>query len=327
MGPKFLADVLKDLPQATHPNLLVGYNSADDAGVYRLSDELALVQTLDFFPPIVDDPYFFGAIAAANALSDVYAMGGVPVTALNIVCFPKGTLPPDILTQILKGGQAKIEEAGAVVVGGHSINDTELKYGVSVTGLIHPDQVITNSGAKPGDLLFLTKRLGSGIISTAIKNDAATAEQIEAAINEMAMLNRIASELMVKHGATAATDITGFALMGHAYELAAASKVSLEIDSGSLPLLPGALELASKKMLTGGSKSNREYLSEKVIIAESIDQPMNEIAFDPQTSGGLLISMPENRATTFASDLKEQGLYSQPIGRVVNKSEFSIYLK
>jgi selenide,water dikinase len=322
-----LADVLKDLPQATHPNLLVGYNTADDAGVYRLSDELALVQTLDFFPPIVDDPYFFGAIAAGNALSDVYAMGGVPVTALNIVCFPQGTLEPGILTQILNGGQAKIEEAGAVVVGGHSINDRELKYGVSVTGLVHPDKVITNSGAKPGDLLFLTKRLGSGIISTAIKNDAATAEQIDAAINEMVMLNRIASELMVKHGATAATDITGFSLMGHAYELAAASNVSLEIDSGSLPLLSGALELASKKMLTGGSKSNREYLSEKVIIAESIDQPMNEIAFDPQTSGGLLISMPENRAATFASDLKKQGLYSQPIGRVVSKSEFSIYLK
>lgn len=322
-----MADVLKDIPQATDPNLLVGYNSADDAGVYRLSDDQALVQTLDFFPPIVDDPYFFGAIAASNALSDVYAMGGKPITALNIVCFPKGTLAPNILTQILKGGIDKVTEAGAVVVGGHSINDSELKYGVSVTGLIHPDKVITNAGAKPGDLLFLTKKLGSGIVSTAIKNDTATEEQTEAAITEMAALNRIGSELMVKHGATSATDITGFSLLGHGYELASASEVTLEIETGALPLLPGAVELANKKMLTGGSKSNREYLADKIRIAESVSQPMNEIAHDPQTSGGLLISMPESNAVAFAAELKEHGLYHLPIGRVIARSEFSIYLK
>lgn len=321
-----MADVLKGIPESTHPDLLVGYNSADDAGVFRISRDMALVQTLDFFPPIVDDPYHFGQIAAANALSDVYAMGGVPLTALNIVGFPKGSLPSDILTRILKGGKDKIEEAGAVVVGGHSINDKELKYGVSVTGMIHPDKVITNSGAKDGDILFLTKRLGTGIITTGIKRNAASEDLTKAVINEMAMLNRVGSELMVKYQAHAATDITGFGLLGHAYEMAAGSSVSIEIDCLAMPLLPRAVELAERGMLTGGSKSNREYLIDSLSVGERVSPVLLEIALDPQTSGGLLISIPKEKADQFAGELRQNQLYSKPIGRVVSKSDKAIYL-
>lgn len=321
-----MADVLKGVPESTHPDLLVGYNSADDAGVFRISRDMALVQTLDFFPPIVDDPYHFGQIAAANALSDVYAMGGVPLTALNIVGFPKGSLPSDILTRILKGGKDKIEEAGAVVVGGHSINDKELKYGVSVTGMIHPDKVITNSGAKDGDILFLTKRLGTGIITTGIKRNAASEDLTKAVINEMAMLNRVGSELMVKYQAHAATDITGFGLLGHAYEMAAGSSVSIEIDCLAMPLLPRAVELAERGMLTGGSKSNREYLIDSLSVGERVSPVLLEIALDPQTSGGLLISIPKEKADQFAGELRQNQLYSKPIGRVVSKSDKAIYL-
>ncbi|MBD3404015.1 selenide, water dikinase SelD, partial [candidate division GN15 bacterium] len=228
-----MADALKSLPVTEHPDLLVGYNKADDAGVFRISDTQALVQTVDFFPPIVDDPYAFGQIAAANALSDVYAMGGRPVTALNIVGFPKGALDVSILTDILCGGCDKIAEAEAVVVGGHSINDKELKYGVSVTGLIDPNRIVTNSGARPDDVLFLTKRLGTGLITTGIKREKVDDRVAQAAIEEMARLNRRASELMIAHGAHAATDITGYGLMGHALEMAAGSEVTLHLISSA----------------------------------------------------------------------------------------------
>lgn len=321
-----MADILKDIPQSAHPDLLVGYNSADDAGVFRISEEMALVQTLDFFPPIVDDPYYFGQIAAANALSDVYAMGGVPLTALNIVGFPKGSLPTEILSQLLKGGQDKIEEAGAVVVGGHSINDKELKYGVSVTGIVHPKKIISNSGAKEGDILFLTKRLGTGIITTAIKRNHAGEELTKIVIDEMTKLNRVGSELMVKHRAHAATDITGYGLLGHGYEMAVGSDVSIEFDSSAMPLLPRTLELAQRGMLTGGSKSNREYLVDSLSLAEGLSPVLLEIALDPQTSGGLLISMPKDKADQFARELEQNQLHSEPIGRVIAKSDKAIYL-
>lgn len=321
-----MADILKDIPQSAHPDLLVGYNSADDAGVFRISEEMALVQTLDFFPPIVDDPYHFGQIAAANALSDVYAMGGVPLTALNIVGFPKGDLPAEVLTQLLQGGKDKIEEAGAVVVGGHSIKDKELKYGVSVTGLVHPKKIITNSGAKEGDILFLTKRLGTGIITTAIKRNHAGAELTKIVIDEMATLNRLASELMIKHQAHAATDITGYGLLGHSYEMAVGSGISIEIDSSAMPLLPRTLELAQRGMLTGGSKSNREYLEDSLSVADGLAPVLLEIALDPQTSGGLLISIAKDKADQFAKELEENHLPGKPIGRVIAKSDKAIYL-
>ena len=321
-----MAKVLKDIPQSTHPNLLVGYNSADDAGVYRISEDQAVVQTLDFFPPIVDDPYFFGQIAAANALSDVYAMGGVPITAMNIVGFPKATLPSEILTKLLKGGKEKVEEAGAVVVGGHSIDDKELKFGVSVTGLVHPEQIITNSGAKEGDLLFLTKRLGTGIITTGIKQKVTSDEHAQTAIREMAMLNRVASELMIQYQAHAATDITGYGLLGHGYEMATGSGISIEFDSSALPILPGTLELAEAGMSPPGSRANLEYVSESLSVADGLSKVILDIAVDPQTSGGMLISIPKERADRFAEELEQNQLHSKPIGRVISKSDKTIYL-
>jgi len=225
--------VLKDLPQTNHPDLLVGFSTADDAGVFKISDTQALVQTVDFFPPIVDDPYQFGRIAAANALSDVYAMGGIPLTALNIVAFPSGSLPPSLLTDILRGGKEIIEEAGAVVVGGHSIQDKEMKYGVAVTGLIDPRKIITNAGARPGDRLFLTKPLGTGLITTGIKRGKVSAELETLVTDQMASLNRSAAEAMVSTDVHAATDITGFGLIGHVLEVADASSVSIQLDSSN----------------------------------------------------------------------------------------------
>jgi len=279
------------------------------------------VQTVDFFPPIVDDPYWFGQIAAANALSDVYAMGGTPLTALNIVGFPLGSLPIEILTEILRGGNDKIEEAGAVVVGGHSIKDKELKYGVAVTGMIETDKVITNAGAKPGDILFLTKPLGTGTITTGIKRDKASKEAAETAIQSMSALNRTAAELMVKFGAHAATDITGFGLLGHAYEMATASGVTIKITAGSLPILPQAVELAAEGMIPGGANDNRSYIQPHVRIEATVDKKLVPLLFDPQTSGGLFIAIALERAAEFRKALAEAGLPSEPVGTVIPCSE------
>ncbi len=316
-----MAEALKQLPQSDHPDLLIGYNSADDAGVFRISETQALVQTLDFFPPIVDDPYFFGQIAAANALSDVYAMGGVPLTAMNIVGFPKGIFPPEVLSDLLRGGQEKIIEAGAVVVGGHSINDKEMKYGVSVTGLVHPGRVLSNSAAQTGDLLFLTKPLGTGIITTGIKRNAASTEETDLAVKSMAALNRVASELMIKHNAHSATDITGYGLLGHAYEMAVGSGVTIELNSSNFPLLPGAERLAKAGMLTGGANANREYVEKDTSFNPNLPEHIINIALDPQTSGGLLIALAEGDAKGLAHDLEAAGLWSKPIGLVKEKEE------
>ncbi len=311
-----MADALKLLPQSNHPDLLIGFNKADDAGVFRINDRQALVQTLDFFPPIVDDPYHFGRIAAANALSDVYAMGGRPLTALNIVAFPTSDLPASYLTDILRGGTEKVEEAGAVIVGGHSIKDKELKYGVSVTGVVHPDKVISNSTAQPGDRLFLTKPLGTGLITTGIKREAVSDELINLVTETMAALNREASELMVRFGAHAATDITGYGLLGHAFEMADGSGVTITLEADRLPLLPQALELAEAGMIPAGANANRDFLNGKVHISDGIDKNLVHVMFDPQTSGGLLIAIDKERAEEFEKELKAQGGVGQMSGTV-----------
>lgn len=319
-----MAQVLAELPKSSDPNLLVGFNKADDAGVYKISDTLALVQTLDFFPPIVDDPYFFGQIAAANALSDVYAMGGRPITAMNIVGFPTAEMPPEILNEILRGGGDKVTEAGAVVVGGHSIKDKELKYGISVTGLVDPNRVFSNASAKPGDNLYLTKPLGTGIITTGIKQDKVDAGVIERVIAQMAQLNRAASEAMIAARANAATDITGFGLLGHVYEMAAGSGVSVTIQSESVPILAEALQLAKEGVVPGGTNANRDYLQDKCKFAESITLPMQEVLLDPQTSGGMLVAISEDNSERFEQELKKNNLPVHKIGTVEQSSDLSV---
>ncbi len=318
-----MAEALKDLPQSNHPNLLVGFNKADDAGVFKVTENLALVQTLDFFPPIVDDPYNFGRIAAANALSDVYAMGGQPVTAMSIVGFPT-TLPASILADILRGGTEKIEEAGAVVVGGHSIKDKELKYGVSVTGLIDPEKVLSNSNAQVGDKIYLTKKLGTGLITTAIKRNAASDELIDIVTDQMVELNKAAAEIMVKHNPNSVTDITGYGLMGHAFEMADGSGVTIRINTDKLPLLPNALEYAKLGMIPGGANANRDFVDGKYTINDGIDENIVHVLFDPQTSGGLFISIPASNSDAFEIELKENNLLVACIGSVEAKSNFSL---
>ncbi|MFQ5453400.1 MAG: selenide, water dikinase SelD, partial [Candidatus Zixiibacteriota bacterium] len=319
-------ETLKKLPKSEHPNLIVGFNKADDAGVFRINEHQALVQTVDFFPPIVDDPYYFGQIAAANALSDVYAMGGKPLTALNIVGFP-GNLPSTILRGILLGGSEKIEEAGAVIVGGHSIKDNELKYGVSVTGIININQIITNAGAETGNNLYLTKPLGTGIITTGIKRDAISPELIKTVIDQMAALNKEASEIMIKYNAKAATDITGFGLLGHAYEMATASKVTIRIFSEKLPILSEVLRLAEEGMVPGGTFTNREYLKDKYLISDKLNKNIEHILFDPQTSGGLLIAVAQEYVDGFEKEMKSRNIFNRLIGQVEVSGNYSLIIE
>lgn len=320
-----MAEALKDLPQSNHPDLLVGFNKADDAGVFRVSENLALVQTLDFFPPIVDDPYNFGRIAAANALSDVYAMGGRPITAMSIVAFPT-SMPASILADILRGGTEKIEEAGAVVVGGHSIKDKELKYGVSVTGLIDPSKILSNSNAQVGDKIYLTKKLGTGLITTAIKNNAVSDELIDMVTEQMVELNKAAAEIMVNHNPSSVTDITGYGLMGHAFEMAEGSEVTIRIMAEKLPLLPNVIKFAEEMMAPGGTFANKEFLEGKYSIDENINPHFEHLLFDPQTSGGLFISIPESNCAAFEKELKEKNVFAVCIGSVETKSKFSLII-
>jgi len=318
MGPAALAQVLRGLSLTTHPDLLVGLAVSDDAAVYRLSDELALVQTVDFFPPIVDDPYTYGAIAAANALSDVYAMGGRPIMALAVAGFPE-QLPAAVVAAILQGGADKVAEAGAVVAGGHTTVDQEPKYGLCVTGTVHPARVLTKGGARPGDRLLLTKPLGTGVITTAHKRGAVAPEHFAAAVESMLRLNRAAGELAAQAGLRGATDITGYGLLGHAGELARASAAGLRIELARVPLLPGAHEYARRGMLPGGLGRNRAYLLEDgfVTLAEELDPASAQLLFDPQTSGGLLLAVPEERAALLQAQLQEAGEQSWEIGAVV----------
>ena len=322
-----MAEALRDLPQSAHPDLLVGFDKADDAGIFKLNDQQALVQTVDFFPPIVDDPYCFGQIAAANALSDVFAMGGRPLTALNIVGFPAGTLDKQVLSDILRGGSDKIEEAGAVVVGGHSILDKELKYGIAVTGIIDPSKIITNSAAQSGDRLFLTKPLGTGIITTGIKRNAVQDQLVRIVTEQMAELNRTASELMIEFDAHAATDVTGYGLLGHAYEMAAASDVSIRLFAEVVPVLPEVQRLASEGMNPGGAAANRSYLEEQVHFADDLDKNLVQALFDPQTSGGLLIAVAPDRADSFRAALREHGLPDCAVGQVISRQYHALIVE
>jgi selenide, water dikinase len=340
--------VLGKLARQQDPNVLVGFDYADDAGVYQLAPETALVQTVDFFTPIVDDPFTFGQIAATNALSDVYAMGGRPLTSLALVCFPeKGDL--EILERILAGGLAKMMEAGCTVIGGHSIRDDETKFGYSVTGVVHPDRVLANKGARAGDRLLFTKALGTGVISTAIKKGVARQEWIDAAVKSMTTLNKVAAEVItagkgdVRTGAPpvhaerssaartgasgptwsvhALTDITGFGLIGHAREMALASDVSLVFRSSGIPLLDGALDCVRAGCIPGGLKANREFAECLVEYAESVPADLRTLLFDPQTAGGLLISVSPENAKALESDLNAAGVPGVEIGEVLPRAK------
>lgn len=301
---------------------------AEDAGVYKLRDNLAIIQTLDFFTPIVDDPYTFGQIAVTNSLSDVYAKGGRPLTAMNIVCFPVKTMDISILRQILTGGLDKMREAGVVLVGGHSVEDEELKYGLSVTGVIHPDRVIMNQGAKAGDRLILTKTLGTGIISTALKGGEASEKAVAKSVSSMTTLNKKASELMLTVDVHACTDITGFGLLGHACEMIECTDVGMFIYADKVPYFPEAKEYAEMGMVPGGTTRNREFRADMVKIEKKVSQIMVDILFDPQTSGGLLMSVPAADAEPLLKKLRRAGIKSAAvIGEVVAKPRGNIVVK
>jgi len=292
---------------------LVGFETSDDAGVFRLREDLAIINTVDFFTPVVDDPYTYGQISATNALSDVYAMGGEPKTAMNIVCFPQSGLEKEILRDILQGGADKAAEAGVVVVGGHSVADDEIKYGMAVTGIIDPRHIRRNVGAQVGDLLLLTKPLGTGILTTALKKGHLSEEEYDAVVTSMSTLNAKAAQIMQRHTVHACTDVTGFSLMGHGYEMATGSDVTLRINASALPILPGALRLAREGYVTGGCKRNRAYLADKVHVREQVASDLNEVAFDPQTSGGLLIAVPAREAHALAQNLLDEGVLTAAI--------------
>ena len=318
LSPDILSKALHGLPISKHPNLLVGLTRPDDAGVYKLSSQIAIIQTVDFFPPIVDEPYLFGQIAAANALSDVYAMGGKPVTAMNVVGFPAGKFPLDVLKQILKGGIDKIRESGAVLVGGHTINDTELKYGLSVTGTVHPDRIITNSNARPGDCLILTKPLGTGVFTSALKSGKVKQGEMKDVIKSMLTLNKAASEAAIKTGINSCTDVTGFSLIGHSYLMAANSGVSIEINHKAVPIFDGALALSKEGCTPCGTTNNREYYGRYAGIPNDLPEEMINLLFDPQTSGGLLMSVAQNKTQLLLKRLKDKGIKEATIiGRVI----------
>jgi selenide, water dikinase len=320
--------VLRQLPpQPFNEALLVGSESSDDGGIYQLTDDLAMVQTVDYFTPIVDDPYQFGQIAAANALSDVYAMGGTPKTVLNIVGFPIKKLGSEILTEILSGAQNKVIEAGAVTVGGHSIDDQEPKFGLSVTGIVHPKKYWTNNGAKEGDVMVLTKPLGVGILTTGIKRKMVSADQEKDVIEVMSMLNKSAAEVLQDFHPHAVTDVTGFGLMGHAFEMAKGSDVSIEFSYSSIPLLEGTKELAAKGVIPGGSKANHQWLEDKVHYDPSITMEDQWIVCDAITSGGLLVSLPEGEAEKYIEVLGLHSISARIIGRVLTKQKWSILVE
>ncbi len=319
---------MRHLPKQTHdPNLLVGLDTSDDAGAYRLTDDLAMIQTVDYFTPVVDDPYMFGQIAAANALSDVYAMGGKPTTVMNIVGFPITKLPPEILADILRGAADKTKEAGAIIVGGHSIDDQEPKFGLSVTGLAHPDRIFKNVGAKPGDLLVLTKPIGVGILTTGIKRSAVTAEQEQAVTETMALLNKLAAEKLEGLHPNAVTDVTGFGLLGHSYEMAKGSDVTFEIQIDNIPMLDGTRELAEQGIVPGGSKANERWLEGCVDYSETITAVEKSILCDAITSGGLLVSFPPDEANQYVASMHQAGAHATIIGSVSEKSDKSIAVK
>lgn len=321
IGPGVLDTLLSQLPRRADPRLVVGYDGSDDAAVYQLEGEQALVQTVDFFPPMVDDPYTFGQVAAANALSDIYAMGAVPKLALNLLCFPSTLLPLSVAGEILAGGCDKVHEAGAVICGGHSIEDREPKYGLCVTGFAPDGHILTNAGARPGDLLLLTKPLGAGILTTAAKAGLLPPAELEALVVRLTTLNKYARDAMMPLNPHACTDITGFGLMGHGFEMAQGSGVTLEISAGAVPYLAQGQALAEEGYLPGGAYRNRSYLEDKVSFAESLTPGEENILFDPQTSGGLLLAVAPQRAQALSEALSAHGCYAQPIGKVLPQGE------
>jgi selenide,water dikinase len=329
LSPGDLDRALCGLSLMDDPNLIVGLEKADDAGVYKLSEDLAIIQTIDFFTPVVDDPYVFGQIAVANALSDVYAMGGRPLTAMNVVCFPKKTMDIEILREILAGGLAKMREANVVLVGGHSVVDPELKYGLAVTGVVHPHKVLTNVGAHTGDVLVLTKPLGTGIISTAIKGGMASQESIQIMTEHMVTLNKAASHAIQAVGVSACTDVTGFGFLGHAWEMIQDGESGMIVYATKVPLMKGVDDLARMGMLPGGAHTNREFYGERVIFDPDVPPHLIDILFDPQTSGGLLIAVSREKVNKLLDTMVEQGvenvsivgeIVSTPKGKIVVKS-------
>jgi selenide,water dikinase len=321
-----LAQVLCHLPKFHDQNLIVGLETSDDAAVYKIDEQRGIILTLDFFTPVVDDPYTFGQIAAANSLSDVYAMGGKPVTAMNITCFPS-CLPLEVLSEILKGGADKVKEAGAIVVGGHTVEDEEPKFGLSVMGMVALDKVTPNSLAKPGDLVILTKPLGIGIINTAVKADVASKLAARQAIDTMSYLNKDAAEAASIVGVNACTDITGFGLLGHAYEMAEGSGVTIELWSDLVPVISESVELAKYGIIPAGAYNNRKHLEGKLLFGEGIPKHIEDIMFDPQTSGGLLFSVEEHKAEQLMKQLKLNNKTDCAIiGKVKNKADYSIVI-
>ena len=310
--------------QPFDPNLLVGFDKADDAGVYRLRDDLALVQTLDFFTPIVDDPFIYGQIAALNSLNDVWAMGGKPITAMAITCFPKKGLDFAILTEVMRGGLSVLTENKVALVGGHSVDNEQIMFGYSVTGVIDPGKVATNAGARPGDVLILTKPIGTGVISTGIKFAKVSTTVAEESIATMLTPGKFAAEAIALFGVKAATDVTGFALLGHTWEMACASNVTIEINAARVPLIKGALELAAAGLLTSGDKTNREYVGADVGVALTVDPNLMKLFYDPQTAGGLLLAMSQDRAEELLTELRRNYPRAEIVGRVTERGEKAI---
>jgi len=307
--------------QPNDPNLLVGFDKADDAGVYRLRDDLALVQTLDFFTPIVDDPFDYGRIAALNSINDVWAMGGTPVTAMAITCFPKKGVDFSILQEIMRGGLSVLTENKVVLVGGHSVDNEQIMFGYSVTGVIDPNHVATNSGARPGDVIILTKPIGTGVISTGIKRAKASPEVVAESVATMMTPGKYAAEAIQKFDVKAATDVTGFALLGHAWEMACASNVTIEIDSARVPLINGALELAAAGLMTGADKTNREYVGEDISWPVDLNPNLIKLFYDPQTAGGLLLAISQEKADDLLSELRRNYARAELIGRATTRGE------
>jgi selenide,water dikinase len=324
----FLKQVLKDLPAVDDPRVLVGVPAGDDAGVYDMGDGTALVQTVDVFTPSVDDPYAFGQVAAANSVSDIYAMGGTPMTAVSVLGFPVRKVPDETMSRILSGGIDKMNEAGVAIIGGHSINDSEIKAGFAVTGTIETDKIVTNAAAKPGDVLILTKPLGTGIVAFAAQIGRAKAESVEATAKSMTTLNKKASQLMVKFGAHACTDVTGFSLMGHLSEMALSSGVDVEIIWDDIPLFPGVLEYAAAGILPGAIERNKESCGDRIVSSDALPQEMVDMCYDAQTSGGLLIAIAESDAGSLLKALHKDGISTAAIvGRVSAEGSGLVHIK
>lgn len=327
ISPAVLDQILGKLPKQIDPRVLVGFETADDAGVYKISDDVALVQTVDFFTPMVDDPYTFGQVAATNALSDVYAMGGTPHTALALVCFPENA-DLAILESILQGGMSKMIEAGCSVIGGHSVKDPEIKFGYAITGSVHPDKVFKNAGAQPGDVLIFTKAIGTGVISTALKRGVAEEAWIAAATKSMTTLNRIAGEVALRFDVHAATDVTGFGLLGHLREMALGAKVGIEIEAAAVPLLTGALESVRLGTIPGGLNANRAFVESCTEFSPGVPDDLKTLLFDPQTAGGLLFALPAADALGLQQALSDAGVaFAAHIGRVATRAELGALLK